>query len=388
MVLFVFDIIRFIINRTNQLVVLNSIWVILGIVVVVGVVSLAQYHQDLNLGGANTVSAEPLSGDVAVSVLVPAWNESDFIGRMITSFEQISYPHRELVICAGGSDDTYQQAKAAADESPRIRVIKQSTNMNKQAALNACLKKAKGEIFYLIDGDCVLNESTWNTALRPIIEDGEKVVAGTSRPLPNQWGCPLPSYQYIKEEYDRARRPQYVRGLLGRNAVVQDRVMSDLGEFDESVQAGTDYNLAKRILNAGYDIRFVSNSQIESKYPSTVGEYFSQQSRWLRNVFFLGRKWDETEEVRATVVTCSLGIVMVTVPLIGTLWFPLIMGWLALTGYGLVTRLRWMVFFQRTHSASIPSGLLSASAVLMFVEFLVWAYAAIEMLIPSRRRKW
>ena len=45
-----------------------------------------------------------------VSVLVAAWNESEHIDRHIQSFLALRYPHKELVLCAGGNDDTYERA--------------------------------------------------------------------------------------------------------------------------------------------------------------------------------------------------------------------------------------------------------------------------------------
>lgn len=376
------------ITRSNQFVISYWDWLLPLIVTVAATISLIQYFRDLNLEEPNIISTEPINGDAVVSVLVPAWNESEMIERTISAFKNISYVHKELIICAGGEDDTYKIAADKAQKAESISVIRQTESMNKQAALNKCLEFADGCVFYLIDGDCVLDDRTWNAALRPVIENGEDVVAGTSRPLTEQWGQMLPTYQYIKEEYERSHRPAYVGGLLGRNAVVSAQAIEDIGGFDESISAGTDYNLAKRLLAADYQIRFVPNSKIQSEYAVLAQNYLAQQSRWLRNVYFLGRKWNAHDEARTTILTCTIGIGMLIAPVLGIAYLPVMLIWVFLILYGLLTRFRWIGLFKKSHTVSVPSYLPIVCGPLMLFEFVTWAYALVEILIPSRRRKW
>jgi glycosyltransferase involved in cell wall biosynthesis len=384
----VWEAVRTCVDRSNRAV--REYWAVLvgSAISLAGVVSLIKSKDDHQWTETNTVSTAPLDGDELVSVLMPAWNEGATVAQSIAAFRELSYPHRELIVCAGGDDDTYEHAVRAGRGDDRIQVREQTAAMNKQAALNACLAAASGEVLYLVDGDCILEDATWNAALRPVIEGTETVVAGTSRPLNEQWGRLLPTYQHVKETYERARRPRYVQGLLGRNAVVRATAMAELGTFDESIQAGTDYNLAKRLLTAGHEIRFVPNSRIQSAYPTTVRAYFDQQSRWLRNVFFLGREWREYREATTTVVTCLVGAGMVVAPLVGLVFLPILPVWFGLVCYGAFSRLRWVRFFRAYRDRPVPSRVIVAGIGLMFVEFTAWAYALVEILVPSRRRKW
>lgn len=377
-----------VVERSNRFVRDYWSWLVGGAIALAALVSVKKDRQDRQWSATNTVSTASLEGDDVVSVLVPAWNEGATIERSIEAFRELSYSHRELVVCAGGDDDTYERAVAAAEGDDRIRVCEQTPRMNKQAALNACLERATGDVLYLVDGDCVLEDETWNAALRPVVEGEETVVTGTSRPLDDQWGRLLPTYQHVKETYERARRPRYVRGLLGRNAVVACEAMDDVGAFDESVQAGTDYNLAKRLLAVGHEIRFVPNSRVQSAYPTSVRAYFDQQSRWLRNVFFLGREWGEYDEAQTTVVTCLVGVGMLFAPLIGIFVLAFLPIWIALIAYGAFTRVRWVRFFREQRVSPVPSGVVIAGIGLMFVEFAAWAYTVVEIVVPSRRRKW
>jgi glycosyltransferase involved in cell wall biosynthesis len=376
------------IKRSNRLVRTYWGWLIGAAVGLASAASLLKARADRQVVMSNTVSTAPVDSDDLVSVLVPAWNEAETIKRSIQAFQDLAYPHREMLVCAGGDDETYERAVVAAEGDDRVRVIEQNEAMNKQAALNACLVDASGDILYLVDGDCVLEDETWNAAVRPIIDGEETVVTGTSRPLDEQWGQLLPTYQHVKEEYERARRPQYVRGLLGRNAVVAREAMADLGKFDESIPAGTDYNLAKRLLAAGHEIRFVPNSRMQSEYATSVRGYFDQQSRWLRNVLFLGWEWEEYKEAQTTVVTCLVGTGMLVAPVVGVFALILLPVWIGLVTYGAFSRMRWIRFLQEQQGRSVPFQIAVAGVGLMFVEFAAWAYALGESMVPSRRRKW
>jgi len=334
------------------------------------------------------VADAPAPGSApAVSVLMPAWNEARHVRRAIEGFLSVAPSNAELVVCAGGTDGTYASASAVADDP--VTVIEQSGEMNKQAALNACLDAASGEVFYLVDGDCVLDARTWNATLGPVCNGREHVVTGASRPHDELWGRWLPTYQYVKEEFERARRPRYVTGILGRNVALSSEAMRSIGSFDETVQAGTDYNLAKRLLHDGYRIRFASDSRIQSEYPTTVSGYLAQQSRWLRNVVLLGREWGAGAEVRANATTCAVGTAMLAAPLVGVFFFPVLLGWAGLLAYGIGTRYEWVRKFDRTHERAVSvRWFCPVSAVAMFVEFCAWSYATVELLLPERRRKW
>src|SRR4051812_4534366 len=51
-----------------------------------------------------------------ISALVAGWNEHDRIEDHIRSFLALSYPNIELILCAGGDDDTFERALQYASE--------------------------------------------------------------------------------------------------------------------------------------------------------------------------------------------------------------------------------------------------------------------------------
>src|SRR5687768_5466499 len=88
-----------------------------------------------------------------VSILVAAWNEAEHIDDLIASCLRWAYPRKELVLCAGGADDTLRRARRW--EGAGVRVLEQLPGEGKQGALERCLREATGEIIVLTDADCV-----------------------------------------------------------------------------------------------------------------------------------------------------------------------------------------------------------------------------------------
>ncbi|HUV88135.1 MAG TPA: glycosyltransferase, partial [Anaerolineae bacterium] len=153
-----------------------------------------------------------------VSILVAAWDEADLIQRHIESFLALRYPRKELILCAGGSDGTYEIARRHAGE--RVAVLEQQAGEGKQAALSRCLAEAGGELIFLTDADCLLNDEAFTRTLAPLVLEGEAVATGRSRPLPEQLAEPFTVYQWCTDIYVAAQYGEYVPGILGRNCAV------------------------------------------------------------------------------------------------------------------------------------------------------------------------
>ena len=58
---------------------------------------------------ASVYATQPL-----VSLLVAAWNEEAHLVAFLSSFMALAYPQKELILCAGGDDQTWALAQAWA----------------------------------------------------------------------------------------------------------------------------------------------------------------------------------------------------------------------------------------------------------------------------------
>ena len=115
----------------------------------------------------------------AISVIIPAYNASDFIGRCLGSLQRQTFGDWEAVCVDDGSTDgTGALLDRLAGEDARIRVLHQA-NAGVSAARNNALAAANGEFILFVDGDDFLHPQAMEICLRLIRRDGSDLVAFT-----------------------------------------------------------------------------------------------------------------------------------------------------------------------------------------------------------------
>jgi cellulose synthase/poly-beta-1,6-N-acetylglucosamine synthase-like glycosyltransferase len=321
-----------------------------------------------------------------VSVLVAAWNEAGFVEAHIESFLKLRYPHKELVLCAGGSDGTYALARQYAGES--VRILQQQPGEGKQRALRRCLAEARGEIIFLTDADCLLDDGSFQATLRPIVCEGEDAATGTYRPLPGQERHPFVGYQWALQASAQARAGDYSPGLSGANCALRRSALVRTGGFDREARTGTDYSLAGQLIAAGYRIRHVPGSAVATEYPTSVGRHVRQHSRWLSNLFLHGLTTGDRFHLRHALVTGSIGIVGLALPFLAGLVGPWVLVlWLWLVAHSLLARLRYLALAFRS---GVPVRLAVVLRLPLFLaaDWLAWAYGLVRVFSPAVRWRW
>lgn len=322
-----------------------------------------------------------------VSVLVAAWNEAEHIEQHIESFLDLRYPNKELVLCAGGEDTTYELATRYV--SSNVTVLKQQPSEGKQQALAHSFDDTRGEVIFLTDADCELTDEPFERTLWPIIADGEQAVTGSSLPRTAQINDPFAFTQTATQLYSVMHSPPYAPGILGRNCAVQRTLLADTAAFDTPAPSGTDYVLAKVLDAAGARIRQVPESRMPTDYPSTVYEYLRQQRRWLRNVALHGRRFGATDEMRASLRTSLIGVTMLLLPLCGFLFAPgLLLIWCALVAQALCARLRYLYFAAMVLNRPVLLRDIVSQGPLLLVDFAAWTQPLADYVRQRNRWVW
>ena len=93
-----------------------------------------------------------------VSVIIPAYNQAEYLGAAIESVLQQRYENWELIVVNDASPDQ-TDAIVAQYPDPRIRLIVHEQNRGLPAARNTGLRAAKGEIFMLLDANPAIGVS-------------------------------------------------------------------------------------------------------------------------------------------------------------------------------------------------------------------------------------
>ena len=322
-----------------------------------------------------------------VSVLVAAWNEAGIVQEHVESFLRLRYPNKELILCAGGPDGTYEMAHRYAGE--QVTVLEQHPGEGKQAALRCCLARATGEIVFLTDADCLLDDGAFERTLAPIVNESEVVATGVSRPLSEQRAHPFVLHRWFIEVGGVARWGRYTDGILGGNVALRRDVLETVGDFEADVRTGTDYYLAKQILSRGYSIRHVADSTVATRYAETTREYWRQQTRWLRNVVMHGLRFRAYGEVVRCLVPSVLGALMLTGPLFALgLGRVVLTGWLLAWLHVFLSRLRYVWFGEHVTGCPFPLGGYPRLPLYILADFIIWTSTLLQYFSKPRRSRW
>ena len=92
----------------------------------------------------------------AVSVIIPAYNVSKYIGEALNSVFDQTFTSHESIVINDGSADTEELERVLEPHAARVRYIKQE-NRGAAAARNTGLRCAKGEFVAFLDAD-----DTWS----------------------------------------------------------------------------------------------------------------------------------------------------------------------------------------------------------------------------------
>ena len=89
-----------------------------------------------------------MSDPADISLVIPAYNESEIIGQVVVALLGSARWREVLVIDDGSTDDT-----AGAAEAAGARVIRHPYNKGNGAAIKTAIRNARGEFLLIVDGD-------------------------------------------------------------------------------------------------------------------------------------------------------------------------------------------------------------------------------------------
>jgi len=176
-----------------------------------------------------------------ISILIPAFNEEQFIaeviGRVRQSFDTISYPSYEIIVCDNNSTDgTGEIARANG-----ATVVVEPHNQIARAR-NTAAKSAKGKWLIFLDADTFLTPEILGKTIHAL--EGGKICAG---------GCQL---KFDREDIGLFpalmtgiwnRVSGFVNLAAGSYLFCYREAWADLGGFDEEVYAGEEIFFSQKL---------------------------------------------------------------------------------------------------------------------------------------------
>lgn len=217
---------------------------------------------------------------VAVTVIVPAYNEAAGIEATVRSVLASRHPVEVIVVDDGSTDDT--SAIVVGLRLPRVRLIRQA-NAGKAAALNTGLAAARTELVVMVDGDTVLEPQTVGRLAVHFADPAVGAVSGNAK-VGNRGGL-LGQWQHIEyvigfnldsRMYDVLSCMPTVPGAVG--AFRRSAVLAAGGVATDTLAEDTDLTMA--LERAGWRVTYEERAIAWTEAPATLGQLWQQRYRW------------------------------------------------------------------------------------------------------------
>ncbi len=207
-----------------------------------------------------------------VSVIVPAYNSENTIGRCLSAIEAQDYPKRLFEVIA--VDDGSRDGTAEIIKQRGVKYFWQ-TNKGPATARNKGVEKATGEIILFTDADCVPEKNWIREMVRPF-EDKEVVaVKGAYRTGQKEIVARFCQIEF-EERFELLKKAASIDMIDTYSAGFRKEVFDKMGGFDTSfpVANNEDTELSYRMSAKGFKMVFNPNAIVSHlNHPASIKRY-------------------------------------------------------------------------------------------------------------------
>jgi glycosyltransferase involved in cell wall biosynthesis len=120
----------------------------------------------------------PLPDDFQLSVVIPVYNERQWIRELVRRVAAVPIP-KEILIVDDCSTDGTREILHEVERQVDVRVIYQPANQGKGAALRTGFRHARGDIILVQDADLEYDPAEYPHLIQPILNNQADVVYGS-----------------------------------------------------------------------------------------------------------------------------------------------------------------------------------------------------------------
>jgi glycosyltransferase involved in cell wall biosynthesis len=125
----------------------------------------------------NSPGVADLPGEALLSVVIPVYNEQEFVLELIRRVQDVPVPKELVIVNDASTDGTRAKLDAVTDEN--VRVFHHEVNKGKGAALHTGFREARGKIVLIQDADLEYDPNEYPRLIQPILDGRAEVVYGS-----------------------------------------------------------------------------------------------------------------------------------------------------------------------------------------------------------------
>ena len=212
---------------------------------------------------------------IQVSVGIPASNEQENIGKLLTALLNQNTNRIRIteiiVISSGSRDETNAIVTDLSQKQPKIKLIKQSMREGKASAINEFLKAAHNQVVVLESADTIPLNHTIERLCLPF-EDLNVGMTG-AHPVPINGSDSFMGY-LTHLQWDLHNRIAIKRSKCGE-LVAFRKLFKEMPQDTAVDEAWIEYEIIRR----KYNVVYVDDAFVFNKGPESVTDFLKQRRR-------------------------------------------------------------------------------------------------------------
>ena len=182
-----------------------------------------------------------------VSIIIPAYNGSDYLNEAIDSALAQTYKNIEIIVINDGSNDDGATDKVAKSYRDKIRYFNKEKNGGVSTALNLGIKKMTGKYFSWLSHDDMYYPNKIEKQIKELTKlKNKKIILYSNYSLleNNEMTNVILDHEMLvkKEKYS------LLRGVVnGITPLIQKDIMDEIGYFDTKLRCTQDYEYWHKI---------------------------------------------------------------------------------------------------------------------------------------------
>jgi cellulose synthase/poly-beta-1,6-N-acetylglucosamine synthase-like glycosyltransferase len=212
-----------------------------------------------------------------ISIIITTYKEPKTIERAINAILEQNLKDYEILVVAP-DNETLEVAKKISIKHKNIKIIKDKGE-GKPSALNLVIKKAKGEILVLTDGDVYVDKKSIEKMIKKF--EDKKIGAVSGRPISiNDRNNKMGFWAYVLSEIANIRRK---RAIKNKKRIFCSgylfAIRKELFPILPKELLSEDGFVSHKVYSKDYFIDYSPESKVYVKYPDNFSDWIKQKKR-------------------------------------------------------------------------------------------------------------